>query len=477
MIPKILHQLWIGPKNPPLNMMNTWKEKHPGFEYIFWNEDEIEKRNMTFQCQKEIDEMSEYNGKADIMRWEILYKYGGYFIDADSICIEPFDEYFDGRTAFATFENEIVRSQLVATGTMGFIPKHPMCKDIIDWILTDEYNEMNKNVRAWGTVGPGAITRFLKTGKYKDFSVYPSHCFLPIHFTGLTYSGHKKVYAYQAWGTTNNNYDDMNSMTIPPQLREPRFWISILIPSYNTPQLYLRECLDSIKLQEGHFSIEIVWINDGSNDECSQILEKELDFFMKTSRFCKLKYHKFENNMGVSYSLNYGVNLCSNELIFRMDSDDIMLPERIQKQIDFMKNTKNCVICGSNIQMFSNYNSNNLKEKTFLSKTEHVSKLTWNDFLNKLPKWFMNHPTICFRKSAVLNVGNYNINHGSRFILEDYELELKLMKKYFVIYNLDDVLVLYRLHKNQVTNGDMLTSGHFVHLRNNIIRDVITNNI
>lgn len=80
MIPKILHQLWIGPKNPPINMMNTWKEKHPNFEYIFWNENEIEKRKMTFQCQKEIDEMPEYNGKADIMRWEILYQYGGYFV-------------------------------------------------------------------------------------------------------------------------------------------------------------------------------------------------------------------------------------------------------------------------------------------------------------------------------------------------------------------------------------------------------------
>jgi hypothetical protein len=43
---------------------------------------------------------------------------------------------------------------------MGFLPNYPMCKDIIDWILTDDYNEMTKNVRAWGTVGPGAITRF-----------------------------------------------------------------------------------------------------------------------------------------------------------------------------------------------------------------------------------------------------------------------------------------------------------------------------
>ena len=38
-IPKIIHQLWIGNKPAPTNMMNTWKEKNPEFEYIFWNED------------------------------------------------------------------------------------------------------------------------------------------------------------------------------------------------------------------------------------------------------------------------------------------------------------------------------------------------------------------------------------------------------------------------------------------------------
>jgi hypothetical protein len=89
----------------------------------------------------------------------------------------------------------------------------------------------------------------------------------------------------------------------------------------------------------------------------------------------------------------------------------------------------------------------------------------------------MNHPTICFRKSAVLNVGNYNINHGADYLLEDYELELKLMKKYFVVYNLDDILVLYRIHKNQVTNDSKISSDYVIQLRNHIIRDVISNNL
>lgn len=451
-IPKILHQIWIGPLEPPIEMMRTWKEKHPEFEYILWNEVEIENRNMTFSCQSKIDIMNEFNGKADIMRWEILYKYGGYFVDADSICIEPFDDYFENKIAFASYENEIIRGGLIATGTMGFIPKHQLCGDIINWINGDEFNQMNKTVRAWGSVGPGLLTRFLKTGEYKNVSIYPSHCFLPIHFTGLSYGGHKKVYAYQAWGTSNKNYDIMNTIDIPPLLREPRFYASILLPVYNTNCIFLKECLESIKCQRGYFGIELVCINDGCDDEFTKLLEIELANFIKKTRFCKIVYHKFDTNMGINYALNFGVELCNNELIFRMDVDDIMFPDRMNAQIDFIKNNPDCVICGTNMKTFENQQSiGGLSNKRFLKNTNHPLKLTWEEFLINQPYWFMNHPTLCFRKSAVLSVGNYNKN--SFKCLEDYELELKLMKKYGAIYNIREPLVFYRLHEKQLTHG------------------------
>ena len=56
-------------KEPPTQLMKTWKEKNPQLEYIFWNEKEIKDRNITFKCQKQIDMISEINGKADIIRW------------------------------------------------------------------------------------------------------------------------------------------------------------------------------------------------------------------------------------------------------------------------------------------------------------------------------------------------------------------------------------------------------------------------
>jgi glycosyltransferase involved in cell wall biosynthesis len=470
MIPTILHQIWIGPLPPPLKMMETWRTKHSNFEYIYWNEDEIKKRGMIFECQKQIDDMPEYNGKADIMRWEILNKYGGYFVDADSICIEPFDHYFINKLAFATFENESVRQRLIATGTMGFIPKHHLLVDIIKWIQGEEADQMFKNVRAWGTVGPGLLTRFLETGNYPDFTVYPSHCFLPIHFTGASYKGHKKVYGYQAWGTANNSYDKINEITLPKQLCSPKFWISILVCSYNTCLSFLKECLDSIRSQNGHFGIELVWINDGSSGEYTAYLESELNRFTLNSRFCKVVYHTLDENLGVAKALKKGVELCSNELIFRMDSDDIMLPDRIMKQLEFMKTHSDCVVCGTNMQMFS-LQANG--KRSLDRETKHSEKITWQHFysMKVRPTWIMNHPTLCFRKSAVLAVGNYNSERDRAFSLEDYELELKLMHKYGVVYNLQESLLYYRIHPEQITymKQDPLLDSES---REQIIRDI-----
>lgn len=471
-IPKIIHQLWIGPKPMPEKLMNTWREKHPDYTYIRWTECEIQKRNLKLECSNEIDRMTEINGKADIIRWEILYQYGGIFIDADSICLEPFDDSFLNRTAFAGFENEECRKGLVATGTMGFIKNHPLCRAAIDWILNNDSCPYTCKQRAWYTVGPGLLTRLLETGNYKNFCVYPSYMFLPLHFTGIEYTGHKKVYAFQEWGSTKQNYDSMNNnFILPKQFTEPETWVSVLVTSYNTKHIYVIECLESIKSQNGHFGIELVWINDGSDDLSTKLLENELEKFKKNTRFTKLIYKKNENNLGVAESLHNGIYMCSNEIIIRMDSDDVMTPERIQKQINFINSKSDCNICGANVQMFiKDYDSGN-KNMQLLQKTDHKT-ITFNDFKENKSTWIMNHPTICFRKSAIINIGNYN-KDLTRSCLEDYDLELRFLKKYGIIYNIDEVLLYYRIHENQVTWYGKSSSNENNELRNKLIEKIL----
>ena len=443
-IPKIIHQIWIGNKPMPINLMNTWKEKHPDFEYICWTEEEILKREMNFMCLNKINEIEEFAGKADIMRMEILYKYGGIYIDADSICIEPFDDIIMSRQAFVSYENEIKRNGLISNGTIGFYPKHKLCYDVINWIYNNEVSQKKTGKRAWQVVGPLLLTKLINQIKYDDVTIFPSYFFLPIHYTGVKYEGHKKIYAYQEWGSTKNNYETMNNIYLPLEFKETNIEISILVSSYNTKYTYICDCLESILNQQGNFGIELVWIDDGSTHENSELLKNLLEQFVNKSRFIKVVYKKLTENKGIPKALNIGLNLCSNELIFKMDSDDIMFKNRIKKQLELMNNYPDCVICGTNLVYY--YNENNKKEVT-----KHPFKITWKEYKVTRQHWFMNHPTLCYKKSAVLSIGGYNENLVTG---EDFDLEIKLLKKYGVIYNVPDILLYYRIHENQMTYND-----------------------
>jgi amylovoran biosynthesis glycosyltransferase AmsE len=183
--------------------------------------------------------------------------------------------------------------------------------------------------------------------------------------------------------------------------------------------------------------------------------------FEKTTRFTKVIYKKTVNS-GVCKSLNYGLTLCTNEIVFRMDSDDIMFPNRIQKQLDFMYINIDAQCCGTNIQFFN--------IEGVGQQTNHPTKITWENYKKQKLQWFMNHPTLCFRKSAVLNVGNYNIETNSAF--EDLELELALLKHYGVLYNISDVLLYYRIHSDQVTFNGRTSTPYWRERREKFIEDI-----
>lgn len=465
MIPKIIHQLWIGPKPAPTHFMDSWRLKNPDFEYIRWTEAELEERGMQLRCTKEIDSMCEINGKADIIRWEILAKYGGVFVDADSICIEPLDESVMQYKAFASYESEEVRKGLVATCAMGFYPNHSLCQDAVEWILHNEISVEKTGRRAWQTVGPGLLTRLIQTQKYTDFTLLPSYYFIPTHFAGTKYTAHGKVYASQEWGSTRQNYDIMNTIELADAFREPKQWVSVLIPSFNTKHVYVAECLQSMKNQEGHFGMEIVWVNDGSDPLNTQLLERELNKFQKTTRFVKVVYHNMEKNRGISACLNAGLQLCSHDLVLRMDSDDIMVVQRIQTQIDFMESHPEAVLCGSNVQLFELSKG----VKNILQTTRHPAVLTWEEYQKKPSHWFMNHPTLCFRKKDILAIGGYDETIET---WEDLHLEIRLLKQHGVLYNIETPLVFYRIHENQVTYQGIKMTPEVIEQRVQYIADM-----
>ena len=475
-IPKIIHQLWIGDKPAPIKLMNTWKEAHPDFEYIFWNEEEIKKRNFIFSCQEKIDDIVEINGKADIMRWEILKKMGGIFIDADSICLNQFDKQILSKKAFAGYENELLRQGLVATGTMGFPPEHIIPQKAVEWIKDNDVMLRDMNIpgvdkkTAWFSVGPGLLTRIIQDNDLqKEIHIFPSHFFLPEHYTGRVYEGHEKIYAYQKWGSTKNSYEEMNAIDIPDYIKPPNQGVSILIPVYNTKASYIQECFQSIKDQIGLLLFEVVIVNDGSDLLHTRLLEAHIQKLADTSRWMKITYIKNEENKGLGYTLDKGLRACYFEHVFRMDADDIMLKHRIVKQLTFLQShLDDCFLMGGQVQMFSEESENR--------GTTHHTDITWDEWSTneKMRKrhWLMNHPTYYLRKSKILECGSYDSSIHS--MCEDFDLILRVLKKYGKIYNIPDVVVRYRLHPGQLTfNGGIKGGDYWKNVRNKMIEDIL----
>lgn len=192
--------------------MQTWKDMNPDWEHKVWTEANMPK----LKNQAQFDAMPELNGKADILRYEILEQQGGFNIDADSVCVKPLDEFFVENDSFTCWENEYVRTGLMACGYLGSTKNNRLMSCIIDAISKYDpaFLKNAPNKSAWQTVGPMLLTRVTQEQKYIDLTVYPSWYFIPKHYTGLDQSHKSPIYAEQYYMSTpqsGRSYEEFRS--------------------------------------------------------------------------------------------------------------------------------------------------------------------------------------------------------------------------------------------------------------------------
>lgn len=219
MIPKILHFIWVGDETKrPDNCIDTWRTRNPGWEIRIWGNESLQQRGWI--NGRHMSEMSdrELNGVADMMRWEIVYEHGGFVVDADSVCVRPLDDHLLDCEAFACWENEMTRPGLIAAGYFAAQPKNPFVAQIIG----DIYNEPTVVDRmAWESVGPKRLTDTYREYRYHGLRIYPSHYFIPEHFSGVKYEGPGPVYAEQLWGSTLGIYDALHQQVVTAPASAP----------------------------------------------------------------------------------------------------------------------------------------------------------------------------------------------------------------------------------------------------------------
>ncbi len=125
-IPKIIHFIWIGDKvlsdNKKKNI-ESYRSLNPLWEIKLWKNNNLPEIINKYTYKR----VSSWAAKADILRLEILYKYGGLYTDIDSICLKPLDPLINNLTCFGMTGNH----GNVANGTLGCLKKHSAFKDLV----------------------------------------------------------------------------------------------------------------------------------------------------------------------------------------------------------------------------------------------------------------------------------------------------------------------------------------------------------
>lgn len=212
MIPRTLHVIWVGDESKrPDNCISTWRDKNPDWQLKLWGNAELAEYGWINAAHMREMAKRELNGVADLMRWEILYNEGGFVVDADSICRSPLEPWLFEAEACACWENELARPGLIAAGYVASVPDNPFFGQMI---LDLQKAPTVVDRMAWESVGPLFLSECHRLYQYSGLTIWPSHFFIPQHFSGATYSGTGQVFAEQAWGSTLGVYDELHTRQV-----------------------------------------------------------------------------------------------------------------------------------------------------------------------------------------------------------------------------------------------------------------------
>ena len=199
--------------------------------------------------------------------------------------------------------------------------------------------------------------------------------------------------------------------------------ISVILPVYNSEK-YIFSSINSI-LKQTFTQFELLILNDGSNDTSNEIINSFKD---KRIRFF------FHENIGLSNTLNKGINLSRAPLIARQDADDISHPRRLELQFKYMQMNPECSLLGTAAQIID---GDHLVNRYLFPPKDHIDckyKLLFeNCFV---------HTSVMIRKSILQTVGFYSISNERRFA-EDYDLWSRI-SEVSTVSNLIEILVYYR---------------------------------
>lgn len=208
--------------------------------------------------------------------------------------------------------------------------------------------------------------------------------------------------------------------------------ISVIIPTYNRENVIL-ESVQSV-LNQTYKNIEVIVVDDNSNDGTHEIIKKINDN--------RLRYYRLDRNFGANYARNFGIKKSKGNYIAFQDSDDIWYNTKLEKQI-FLLNS----LPSEYAMVFCSLKKDYGKDRIIPVKKNKI----YDGYLFKELKFqnFISTQTILCEKSAIDKIGGFD---NSLPALQDWDFVLKISKLYKIAH-LKEVLVDLRISKNSITKN------------------------
>ena len=204
--------------------------------------------------------------------------------------------------------------------------------------------------------------------------------------------------------------------------------VSVIVPCYNHAD-FIEVCVKSI-CRQTYGNIELIVLDDGSSDGSDKVLQElnsQYDF-----------YYEHQENMGLCNTLNKGLSLCKGEYVCCFASDDVMMLDRIEKQVTVMQGNPQAGACSGNVISINSKGETLTKQKMIPSR-----ELKFDDIFYKRTRG-VSAPTVMISKKTLDKVGGYD----PEIKIEDLYMWLKITKAGYSIIHSSDIYSYYRQHDN-----------------------------
>jgi len=219
--------------------------------------------------------------------------------------------------------------------------------------------------------------------------------------------------------------------------------ITVLMPAYNAGK-YIREAIESV-LQQTHKNLELLIVNDGSTDDTVSVV---LSF--NDPRIALVN----KEHEGIAQALNTGLRLADGHYVARFDADDICMPDRLEKQFNFLQDHPDYVLTGSDAEYILENGEYLFSFKCIAHSNEEIQRnmYVYCPFI---------HSSVMYNKHEVIKAGGYNV-HAHNF--EDYLLWTALAKT-GKMQNLREPLIKVRFNPASVTIDEKWRGDRFRKLK------------